>query len=108
MGFDVVLEDYFSSPDMYEHLAGGQSIDLAFEAWSASNPLPSTNCANVLNWQHAPPGKINAYPCRISFAEQGVSRRVLARLEDAHRRPSTQHGYDPPGRPPERARSSPF
>ena len=72
MGFDVVLEDAFSANNMYEKMAEGLLLHLAFETWPASNPKTSAEYARFFNGTHAPPGMVNSYPYINLFGRAGI------------------------------------
>jgi len=72
MGFDVSLESGFSTANMYEEIAGGKKLHLAFETWPASNPVQSSQYAVFYNGTHAPQGKVNAYPYINLFGRSGL------------------------------------
>lgn len=72
MGFDVVLEDEFSAANMYEKIAEGQLVHLAFETWPASNPNASAQYAIFFNGTNAPSGKINSHPYINLFGRAGI------------------------------------
>ena len=72
MGFDVVLEDAFSAKNMYEKMAEGQLLHLAFETWPVSNPKKSAEYGKFFNGTNAPPGKVNSYPYINLFGRAGI------------------------------------